>query len=51
MSLSEEALSALDRVNLFAVQNEEDGSLEHAIKVSLTWLKPLLFAQRSKGKF
>ena len=46
MSLSEEALSAL-----FAVQNEEDGSLEHAIKVSLTWLKPLLFVQRSKGQF
>ena len=27
-----EVLSLLDRVHLFAIQNEEDGSLQHAIE-------------------
>ena len=39
----EEALSLLDRVHLFAFQNEEDRSYNMQLKESLTWLKALLF--------
>ena len=33
-----EALSLLDKVHLFAIQNEGDGSLQHAIEGIITMI-------------
>ena len=48
-----EALSLLDRVHLFAIQNEGDGSLQHAIEgvINMVEMKSLLFIQRNKHQF
>ena len=50
---AKEALSLLDRVHLFAIQNEEDGSLQHAIEgvINTVEMKSLLFVQRNKHQF
>ena len=48
-----EALSLLDTVHLFAIQNEGDGSLQHAIEgvINMVEMKSLLFIQRNKHQF
>ena len=43
-----EVLSLVDRVHLFAIQNEGGRSLQHAIE---SWFKALLFVQRNKHQF
>ena len=45
------ALFLLDRVHLFAIQKEGDGSLQQEINVSQICLKALLFVQRNNHHF
>ena len=43
-----EALSFLDRVHLFVIQNEGDGSLQHAIEGIINMVESISISIRSK---
>ena len=46
-----EVLSLLGRVHLFAVQNEGDGSLQHAIEGVINIVEGITIRSRSKHQF
>ena len=46
-----EVLLLLDRGHLSSIQNEGDGSLQHAIEGIITMVEALLYVQKNKHQF
>ena len=46
-----EALSLLDKVHLFAIQNEGDGSLQHAIEGIITMIEVITIRSKDQHQF
>ena len=46
-----EALSLLDRVHLFAIQNERDGSLQHAKEGIINMVECITIRSKNKHQF
>ena len=43
-----EALSLLDRIHLFAIQNEGDGSLQHAVEGVINMVEGITFHSKKQ---